>query len=445
MRTGPGAPTLSPRSLPLLGYALPFARAPLSFVEWLRRGDDVLRFRLGTRTVYWVNNPELVRRVLVDAGTFDKGLQADELRVFVGNGLFTATGDQHRRHRRLVQPAFHRGRIAGYVQTIRELADDMTRPWCDGEQIDANRTFTELTLRVVSQTLFSTRLAAEMTDEVVRSVPLVLREFSRRIRDPFGLRGRLPTPANREFTAAIRRLRQAVDRIVEQYRASEVDHGDVGSMLLLARDEASGAGLSDQEITDEVLTLLAAGTDTTTNILAWAVHHLSIRPDLDTRAYTEVRGVLGDRGVDVADLPNLTFLRCVLMETLRMYPQAWVLTRRTTAPASLGGWRLPAGASVFFSPYAMQRDPAVYPRPDVFDPDRWADHHSAATQRPSFLPFGAGRRQCIGDVFAMTELTTVLATVIQHWRLTPAPGPPVRIDFSSTLKPDRLTVIPHRR
>ena len=133
------------------------------------------------------------------------------------------------------------------------------------------------------------------------------------------------------------------------------------------------------------------------------------------------------------------------METLRLYPQAWILTRRTTDAVTLGNARLPAGASVFFAPYALQRDPAVYPEPATFDPDRWADDRSTLTQRPSFVPFGGGRRQCIGDVFAMTELAVVLATIAQRWRLVPVPGVPVRIDFSSTLKPDRLPMTPRLR
>jgi len=434
-----------PRPLPFLGYAVRLAKQPLTLVEALRSAGDVVRIRLGPRTLYWVNQPELVRQVLADAGTFGKGLQADKMRIIVGDGLVSSDGEHHRKHRRLVQPAFHKARIAGYVRTMRDLAVEATDRWRDGEPIAADTHFAQLTLRVVGTTLFSTRLANDAVDEVVRSVPLVLSGFGRRMRDPTGLRGRLPTRANREFEAAIRRLRGVVDRIVREYRAAGVDHGDVASMLLLARDEETGDGLTDVEVSDEVLTLLAAGTETTANVLAWAVHHLGARPDLEQRLHSEVDSVLGDRPVTVDDIPKLTFLHCVVMETLRLYPQAWILTRRTTAPVTLGGAALPAGASVFFSAYALQRDPAVYPEPAVFDPDRWAGDRSRLTTRPSFVPFGAGRRQCIGDVFAVTELAVVLATIAQRWRLVPVAGETVRIDHSSTLKPDHLPMVPRRR
>src|SRR5262245_19495591 len=154
MTVGLPAPARPPRPLPLLGYALRFARAPLGLVESLRPAGDVVRIRLGPQTVYWVNKPELVRQVLADAGTFDKGMQADKRRIVVGNGLGTAVGEHHLRRRRLVQPAFHRTRIAGYVQTMREFAVDAVERWNDGERIEADRQFAQLTLRVVGKTLF---------------------------------------------------------------------------------------------------------------------------------------------------------------------------------------------------------------------------------------------------------------------------------------------------
>ncbi|GIH04899.1 cytochrome P450 [Rhizocola hellebori] len=419
-------------------------RSPLRFVETLRSHGDVVRIRLGPQPVHWVNNPDLVRQVLA-SGSFTRGAQGDKLRIVIGSGLVTIDGDLHRRHRRLMQPAFHRARIAGYVETMRELTTEMTQRWRDGERIEADREFAELTLRVVGKTLFSTHLAGDLVDEVVRSIPLMLRGVGRRIRDPIGLRGKLPTPANREFDSAIRRLRKVVDRIIAEYRAGGDDHGDVASMLLLAHDEETGEGLSNQEISDEVLTLLTAGTETTANILAWAMHHLAERPEVEARLHAEVEAVLGDRAVTAEDLASLRYLHAIVMEALRLYPQAWILTRRALAPVRLGDIELPTGASIYFSPYALQRDPAIYPNPDRFDPDRWADDRSTLTQRPSFVPFGGGRRQCIGDVFAMTELTVALATIAQNWRLERVSGPPVRIDSSSTLKPSHLPMTPRHK
>ncbi len=439
------APSQLPRPLPLLGYARQFLKAPLEFVEALRSEADVVRLRLGPRTIYWINNPELVRQVLANGATFARGVQADKLRLVVGTGLVTADGETHLRHRRLVQPAFHKARIAGYVHTMRELTTEMIGRWGQGERIDADKQFAELTLRVVGKTLFSTRLAADLVDEVVRSLPLMVRGVGRRIRDPFGLRVFLPTAEKREFDAAVRRLRLTVDRIIAEYRAGGTDHGDMASMLMLSRDEQTGTGLTDIEIADEVLTLLVAGTETSANILGWLMHHLSERPDVEVRVHAEVDAVLGDRGVTIDDIAKLRYVHSVVMETLRLYPQAWILTRRALAEVKVGDFTLPAGASVYFSPYALQRDPNVYPRPHLFDPDRWADDRSPLTQRLSFIPFGGGRRQCIGDVFAMTELVAALATIARRWRLRPVKGAKVDVDFSSTLKPTHLPMTAQHR
>ena len=184
--------TRRPQRLPLLGYALSFARDPLAFIEAMRSAGDVVTIPLGAANVYLVNSPALVRQVLTDATTFVRGPQADRLRVFLGNGLVTSDGDLHLRNRRLVQPAFHRQRIAGYADVMRQEADAMTARWREGEQIAADDQLMESALRVVGRTLFSTALGAEVVEEVVRSVPLVLDGVGRRARDPFGLIKMLP-------------------------------------------------------------------------------------------------------------------------------------------------------------------------------------------------------------------------------------------------------------
>src|SRR5262249_10849517 len=159
----------------------------------------------------------------------------------------------------------------------------------------------------------------------------------------------------------------------------------------------------------------------------------------------EVDDVLGGRDVTYQDIARLPLLHNIVLETLRLYPPAWILTRRTTAATRLGTADLPEGASIFFAPYGLQRDPSVYPDADAFDPDRWSTDSAALMQRPHYVPFGGGRRQCIGDVFALTELVVVLATITQRWRLVPVPGAPVRIDFTAALKPSHLPMTPHRR
>ena len=436
-----------PRPLPVLGHALRFKRRPLEFLESLRPLGDVVTIRLGPRPVHVVNSADLIRRVLVaDAHAFEgEGLLLEKVRPLIGDGLITLRGAAHRRDRRLLQPAFHHTRIALYADVMRRLARQRAESWSDGERITADVDMMELAMTVVGKTLFSTDLDQGAVDEVVGSMPIVLDGVRRRLLAPTGLLDKLPTRENRRFHAAIGRIHEVVDRIIADYRRTGTDHGDLVSMMLMARDEETGEGLSDAQVRGEVLTMLAAGTQTTATTMAWALHVMSVRDDIQERAYAEIRTVLGDRDPAFADLERLAYLRRVVTETLRLYPPAWILSRRAGAEVTLGGRVLPAGATLLFSPYVVHRDPASYPDPERFDPDRWSPERAKDIPRPAFIPFGAGARQCLGEGFAWVEASVVLATILRRWRVRPVVGQTIRKVALATLVPSRLDLIVERR
>lgn len=438
-------PTL-PRPLPFLGHALRFRRQPLDFIESVRPLGDVVTIRLGLKPVHIVNDPDLIRRVLVvDAQMFELGVLLDKVQPFIGRGLITLRGAMHRQHRRLLQPAFHHSRIARYAEVMRQLAIARSDSWLEGQQVAVDVEMMELAMAVVGKTLFSTDLNQEAVDEVVRSMPILLDGIRKRVMAPTDLLERLPTADNRRFNAAIGRIHAVVDRIVAEYRRSGMDHGDLVSMMLMARDEETGEGLSDGQVRDEVLTMLAAGTQTTATTMTWALHLMSIRTDIQDRAYAEVRDVLVDGGPAFEDIQRLHYLRRVLTETLRLYPPAWLLSRRTAAEVSLGSHILPAGATILFSPYAVHRDPRIFPDPDLFDPDRWLPDHAKQIPRPAFIPFGAGSRQCLGEGFAWAEAAVVLAVLLHRWKFQPVAGQNIREVALATLVPSRLHLMVQRR
>jgi cytochrome P450 len=447
MRSTPTTAPL-PRAVPLLGHALHLLRDPWTFLTTARPLGDVVEIRIGPHPAYLVNNPDLIRRVLVgEARKYRKGVQFDKLRPTLGNGLVTADGQEHLTHRRLVQPAFHHSRIAGYATIMRELSLDASMSWRDGDRIALDNELAELALRIVGKTLFSTDVGSEVVDEVIRSMPKVLNGVAKRAMAPTQLLEKLPTPGNRRFNEANRRLRAMVDRMIAEYRRSGTDHGDMVSMLLLARDEATGEGMADTQVRDEAITMLLAGTETTSTLLSWVFHVLGQRPDLEARLHDEVDEVLGAGAgaLTFEQIGRLTYTRRLVTETLRLYPPAWLITRRTTEPVTLGGRALPAGASVLFSAYSLQRDPALFADPDTFDPDRWLPERAKDIPRPAFVPFGAGNRQCIGEGFAWTEAVVVLATVASRWRMRPAPGVEVRKVPAATMRPSALPMIPRLR
>ncbi|MFD7491118.1 cytochrome P450 [Streptomyces sp. NPDC059832] len=235
------------------------------------------------------------------------------------------------------------------------------------------------------------------------------------------------------------RLRHTCDLLIAERRADGTDHGDLLSALVAARDlEDGGRGMTDAEISDTILTVFLAGTETTASTLAWALDLLARHPEIEQRLHTEVDTVLRGNPASHADLPRLELTERIITETLRLYPSAWFLTRTVTHDTHLGGHPLPAGTSVAYSPYLIHHRPDLHTDPETFDPDRW-DPQRPQAPRNAFIPFATGARKCIGNTFAMTEATLALATITARWSLKHLPGqPPVRPVLGASFGPGRL-------
>ncbi|NUS73539.1 MAG: cytochrome P450, partial [Corynebacteriales bacterium] len=256
----------------------------------------------------------------------------------------------------------------------------------------------------------------------------------------------LPLPANRRFDAANDELRRVIDEIIAQYRSEGLDHGDLVSMLLEARDEETGEGLSDTEIRDEVVTMYAAGFETVSNSMGFSWHVICRNPDVEAKLYEEVDRVLGDGGpVTFEAVGKLEYTRRVFTEVLRMYTPAWFLTRRAEEDLDLDGVKVPAGTQLFFSLYALQRDEEFFPNPDVFDPDRWLPERAKEVPRWAFNPFGMGNRQCIGEPFAWAEGVVILATMAARRRFKLANDEPMGELAFAALRPTQLAVTVEER
>jgi cytochrome P450 len=434
---------VAPGRLPLLGHTLPMLRRRWEFTASLRPHGDIVQVDLGTMHTYVVTNPKVVHELLVVKGAqFRKGALFDKFLPIFGNGLATSNGDFHRRQRRMVQPAFHRDRIARYADTMARAVAELTGTWRPGEVRVVEEDAQALAVTIVGQALFSTEMGRLAIDEVRRSMFKVLKYGMIRALSPSFVE-KLPLRGNHEFDEAIGRIRAIVLDVVREWRADGTDHGDLLSMLLMAQDAETGSGMSDEQVHDEVMTLLVGGIETTALALAWACHELAKHPEVERRVHAEVDEVLAGRPPTFADVGKLVYLRQVVNEVLRMYP-VWFLMRRALAPVELGGTTLPAGAEVIFSPHALHHDPESFEDPFRFDPDRWSPERAARIPKGAFVPFGAGTRQCVGNLFAQTEIVIALATVAAHWRLVPLRGKPVRVKFTSAAYPKGLlmTAVP---
>lgn len=400
----------------------------------------VSSFRLGARRLYFFAAPEGVREVLVThAGIMHKGFLVrriwESLVGVMGNGLLTSEGPFHDRQRRLVVPSFHRERLAGYAAIMVEETAVHVARWQGGETLDLAGKLSGLTLRIVGRSLFGTDLGGSVS--AISGAISTLMHLVERTRSPFQ---QLPWSSSmREYERARAELDTVVVRLVAERRAGgEQDRGDLLSVLLLARDEETGeSGMTDTQIRDEVMTILLAGHETTASALAWCFHLLGQHPACETRLHAELDTVLPPGTTPtLADVPRLVYTRQVISETMRIYPPAWLLVRRTIAPATVAGCALPAGATCLLSPFATHHDPQWFPEPEQFCPERWEPEQAAGRPKHAYFPFGSGPRSCAGEAFAWLEATVILAEIARWVRLIPAPDAPPPVPLAAiTLRP----------
>jgi cytochrome P450 len=427
---------MAPGALPVLGHVVRLVRDPLGFIRSLPAHGDLVRFRLGPRTVVMVCDPALVRQVLLDDRTFDKGgLPYERTREITGDGLVVCPHVQHRRQRRLCQPAFHHTRLPGYSHAMTASASRTAASWRDGQTIDVTGEMLRLATRCAVETMFaSTALTAQEMGQAIDDVTTVLDGIFRRSVSPAPLL-RLPLPANRNYQRALDRVRRTAADFIAARRADRTDHGDLLSALVAARDPDgphTASGFSEQELIDQIVTFYLASSETTAVTVAWALSLLAHHPDIQHRVQAEVDRVLNGTPATHTHLQALELSSQVITETLRLYPPAWMLTRLTTHDTELAGTQLPAGTDIAYSPYLTHHHADRYADPDRFDPDRWIGNRPNHT---TFLPFGAGARKCIGDRFALAEATLTLATITARWQLRPVRRGPLRPVVRTFLTP----------
>lgn len=423
-RSGP-----APGALPLIGHSLPMARRPLEFLRSLSGVGDLVEIRMGRRPAYLTLDPDLMHQVLVDTRTFDKGGPwFDNVMPTVGVGLGTADWSTNKRQRRQTQPAFRHQQIEAYAAAMATEVDAMTGSWRAGETIDMSAAMYGLTLRITIGALFASHLPAAEIERLQSDLPLFTRGMYRKMVVPLAVLGRLPTPANRRFARAERQLHETVESIIDNYDAGSADGapGDLLSTLLGMLDERTGEPLTRAEIHLQVLHFLTAGVESTAGTLAWCLHEISTRPDVEQRLQEEVDEVLDGRAPAFEHLPRLLYTRRLVNEVLRVWPGGWLISRVVTADTELAGVPLPAGSVMLYSPYATHHDPGVFPDPERFDPDRWLPDRVRSTPRNAFVPFASGSRKCIGEGFALVEMVLAVAAVGARWRLRPPPGFQVR-------------------
>jgi cytochrome P450 len=406
-----------------------------TLARWAREHGDVVSARFGPKRILFVNHPDIVEDVLVHQNRkFIKHYRLRQAKLTLGEGLLTSEGEIWRARRKLVQPAFHRERIAAFGDLMVDFTERLIAPWKDGQARDLQAHMMRLTLEIVAMALFGAELGGESA-EVGAAMETLMHNFVASIAKALIVPRWLPTPGNLRVAAAVRRLDRVLYHIIARRRESGEDRGDLLSMLLRAQDEESGRRMTDRQLRDECMTLFLAGHETTANTLSWACFLLSQHPEAEAKLHEEVDQVLAGRRPTLADLPRLPYTENVVNEALRLYPPAWMLGREPTEPVELGGYRVAKGTTIFMTAYVIHRDPRWYDDPDAFHPERWADGLLHRIPRYAYFPFGGGPRICIGNSFALMESALVLATMARKYRLRLAPDAVVEPLPSMTLRP----------
>jgi cytochrome P450 len=438
-----------PKGLPFLGSILD-TRDPITLFERAARfGGDASLMRFGPYRYLVVNAHEGVRRVLVEnVKAYPKSPSYRGLRLVLGNGLITSEGEFWKRQRKLAQPAFHRERLAHLAAAMVSDTDEMLASWRrEGDRrFDLHDEMMKLTLRIVGHTLFSTDVM-EDAGAVGAAFNVAIHRANDEATALVHLPMWVPLPTNVRFRRAMTVLDSLVHRIIAERRAlPEAKHPhDLLAMLMSARDD-DGAGMSDLQLRDEVMSIVGAGHETTANALSWTLHLLGDHQDVAARVAAEAEAAFGDRTPTVDDVPKLTLTRRVVEESMRVYPPVWGIERIASEDDVVCGLRVPKGTLIGIIPWCIHRDPRYWADPERFDPDRFLPDAVEARPRYAYLPFGAGPRVCIGNSFAMMEAQLLLAMMMRAFHFERAPWHRVRLDASVTLRPkDGLPMVRRAR
>ena len=428
---------IGPKGGYLFGSAAAFRRDQLGFyASCAREYGDVVQTRMGPYRILLIYHPDAIEELLVTRSRdFVKSPGVRLLRPLLGDGLLLSEGDTWLRQRRLVQPAFHRQRVAGYGDVMTAFTERHVADWKDGDLVEVHAEMMALTQAIVGKTLFDADVSGD-AHEAGQAAKVLAEDFGARLQSFQLIPYWLPTPRNLRAHRAIRRLDALVHRIIAARHSSPEDRGDLLSMLVQAQDADDGTRMTARQVRDEVMTIFMAGHETTAVALSWTWYLLAQHADAEARLAGELRDVLGGRAPSFADLPRLKYAEMAVTESMRLYPPAYAIGRQAARATEIAGQPIAPG-DIFVAPTCVvHRDRRWFEEPEAFRPERWAGDLAQRLPRYAYFPFGGGPRQCIGNGFALMEAVLILATIAQRFRLSLVPGQRITPTPYVTLRPE---------
>ncbi|MEZ4371497.1 MAG: cytochrome P450 [Polyangiaceae bacterium] len=421
---------------PLLGDLPGFSKDPLGFLTRLHaEHGNIARLQVGPIKGVSINDPELIHQVLAKQHeSVRKSIDTRWLSSVLGDGLVTSEGEFWRRHRKLLQPAFHNTKIRIYADIMDRRTQELVSKWTPGVEIDVHAQMNQLTLRVVAEALFGVDVS-KYYDDIARPLDLVMRRFEEMLTSMVPVPPQIPVAANRRAAKAVKQLDRALEEIIRDRR--RLPEGDDLLSELLRAEPAER--FNDRELRDELLTLLVAGHETTALALTWALMLIAQHPRVEAKLLEETRAQPGI----VRTTRELPYHEHVVNEAMRLYPPVWGIGRELVRDADIGGYHLTKGTQLYFAQWVTQRDAQYFERPKDFDPERWEEPKHP---RHAFFPFGAGPRVCVGLNFAMLEAVVILSRVVEAFHLDLTKNQDIDLMPAVTLRPrNGLLATPRKR
>jgi cytochrome P450 len=425
----------------LLGHATMLRSDAIGTVKSLIKGyGNIFSLSVPFNKVVIASNPEYARYVLQDnSKNYRKSLAYDLLKSLLGLGLLTSEGDFWKQQRKLAQPAFHKRKLDEWTAMMIERAEhtaDKIRGYAEsGVAFDVLPEMTALTLDVISKAIFST--GVENKAKIVGDQITLLNEYTiQKLHSPFRLPDSIPTPFNIRQRNALAKLDNIVYEIIDNRRAEGVSKDDLLSMLIDARDEDTGEGMSNQQLRDEVMTIFIAGNETSSNALTWTLYLLSQNPEAEQKMIEEIDAKFAS-GVELnfKTVGEFHYVKQVIEESMRVYPPVWTVGRRNLEEDELGGYRIEKNTNVLIPIIYLHHSDRFWEEPEKFKPKRFAPETRNNIDRFVYFPFGGGPRVCIGNNFAMLEMEVILITLYRKYRFKLKEDFPVEPEPLVTLRP----------
>lgn len=410
---------------------------PLSFFMNVSKGRDLVELPNPFGPFYLVNNPDFIGHILHDNWkNYPKSDYHQRVKPLFGDGVFIMEGEQWKRKRQTIQPAFRKSAIEGLAHVVVEemqgALDELDALAGTGQEIDISVPLTQTAFQIITRALCSEPIPGDQ-DEFSDAVVTLMRAGEKVLWSLFPFLHSLPLPGRAKIDRAIRVVDENMFELVRRRMESE-PKGDMLDLLLAARTEGGGQ-LSLRELRDDLVTMLVAGHETTALAMSWTLYEMSRNPQLTRRLREEVRAAIGERAPTLADLSKLAYVEQTVKEALRLYPPFWSLSRKAAEADVLGTFDVPRNATLMLCPYVIHRNPKYWENPEAFDPDRFSPERAAARHEYAYFPFGGGPRTCIGKRLASMEAVLSLAMIVQRFDLHLATGQKVEPEPMISFRP----------